>query len=154
MAFLGGPNASPLISLEQYNRQIVHLLQQILAEVQAIRLLVSRPVKMQIIFIGGIPNMPGTMTDVQSISAVISETDAAGQPVTFDPSKVTWTVGDPTIAQLTSNPDGSATFKALAVGTTQVSAADSSNGLSAQDTLTVTAAAATSLVIKFGTPQG
>lgn len=108
--------------------------------------------KLTITFTGGLPNMPGTMTDTQSIGASIAEQDGAGQPVTFDPAQITWTVGDPTIVALTQNPDGSASFKALAVGTTQVSVADAVSGLSAQDTLTVTAGAATALVIKFGTP--
>jgi len=98
-------------------------------------------------------SMPAQMTDTQSIGATISETDAAGQPVTINPATVAWSVNDPSIASLTQNPDGSATFKALAVGTTGVGVTDSSNGLSAQDTLTVTAGAATSLVIAFGQPS-
>lgn len=101
----------------------------------------------------GHTQMPAQMTDTQSIGATISETDAAGQPVTIDPAQVVWTVNDPSIAQLTQNPDGSATFKALAVGSTGVGVTDNSNGLSAQDTLTVTAGAATSLVIAFGQPS-
>ena len=127
-------------------------LKAILASLDAIRKVVCRAVKIEITFKGAKPGMPGQMTDTQSISATISETDAAGQPVTITPSTVTWSVGDATIAALTQNADGSATFKALAVGTTSVAVTDSSNGLSAQDTLTVTAGAATSLVIKFGTP--
>jgi len=97
--------------------------------------------------------MPAQLTDTQSIPATISETDAAGQPVTINPATVTWTVNDPTVVTLTQNADGSATFKAEKVGTTGVGVTDSSNGLSAQDTLTVTAGAATALVIAFGTPQ-
>lgn len=119
---------------------------------QILRLLSRKAVKLSITFTGGLPNMPGTMTDTQSISASIAEQDAAGQPVAVDPTKITWTVGDSTIADLTQNPDGSASFKALAVGSTQVSVADSASGLNAQDTLSVTAGAATALVIKFGTP--
>lgn len=115
-------------------------------------LLKPKPVKIRIHFHGGNPNMPGQMTDVQSITATIDELDAQQQPVTFDPTKVTWTIGDPTIATLTQQPDGSASFKALKVGVSPVGVSDSSNGLSAQDTLTVTADAATSLVIKFGVP--
>ena len=97
--------------------------------------------------------MPAQLTDTQSIPASISETDAAGQIVTINPATVTWTVNDPSIVALTQNSDGSATFKALAVGTSGVGVTDSSNGLSAQDTLTVTAGAATALVIAFGTPS-
>jgi len=101
----------------------------------------------------GITQMPAQLTDTQSIPASISETDAAGQIVTINPATVTWTVNNPSIVALTQNSDGSATFKALAVGTTGVGVTDSSNGLSAQDTLTVTAGAATSLVIAFGQPS-
>ena len=100
--------------------------------------------------------MPGTMTDTQSIDAFPSETDAAGNPVTIDPTKITWTVGDPTIASSTPKTDGSGgtNFKALGpLGTTQVAVSDSSNGLAAQDTLSVTSAGATALSIKFGTPS-
>lgn len=111
-----------------------------------------KPVKIIITFHGGNPKMPGQMTDVQTISATIDEVDAAGQPVNFDPTNVSWTVGDSTVATLTQNADGSATFTAVKPGTTPVGVSDKSNGLSAQDTITVTADAATSLVIKFGTP--
>ncbi len=98
--------------------------------------------------------MPGQMTDSQSVTAQIAESDAAGQPVTVaDPSKVAWTIADPTIADLTVDPaTGIATFKAKAVGTSGVGVTDGLNGLAAQDTLTVTSGPATSLLIKFGTP--
>ena len=129
-------------------RLILKMLAEILAELKRAR---PQSTKLTIQFEGAKPGMPGILTDTQSISASIAETDAAGQPVTIDPTKVTWTVGDPTISALTQNPDGSASFKALKVGTTSVGVTDSSNGLSAQDTLTVTAGAATTLTIAFGT---
>jgi hypothetical protein len=117
------------------------------------QLLTPKAVSAFIKFEGGLPNMPGQLTDVQSITAEIGELDAAGQPVPVaDPSKIAWTIGDPTIADLTVDASGVATFKAKAVGTSSVGVSDGSNGLSAQDALTVTAGAATSLVIKFGTP--
>lgn len=99
--------------------------------------------------------MPGQLTDVQSITAEIAELDAAGASVAIaDPAQVAWTIGDPTIADLAVDPaTGIATFKAKAVGQTSVGVVDGSNGLSAQDTLVVTADKATSLVIKFGTPS-
>ncbi len=99
--------------------------------------------------------MPGQMTDVQSVTAQIAEVDAASQPVSIaDPSQIAWTIADPTIADLTVDPaTGIATFKAKAVGTSSVGVTDGSNGLAAQDTLTVTSGPATSLLIKFGTPS-
>lgn len=113
----------------------------------------TRPVKLTIQFRNDKGEiMPGQMTDVQSLTASIDEVDADQQPVTIDPTKITWTIGDPTVATLTPNPDGSATFKALKVGSTPVGAADSSNGLAGQDTLTITSGPATTLVLKFGTP--
>ena len=98
--------------------------------------------------------MPGILTDAQSITAQIAEADAASQPVSIaDPSKVSWTISDPTIATLSVDPaTGIATFKAAGVGTATVGVTDGSNGLSAQDSLTVTSGPATSLTIKFGTP--
>jgi len=128
-------------------KQVIDLLKQILA-----RLTPQPATSITITFEGEKPGMPATMTDVQSVSATISEKDAAGQPVTFDPTQIRWTINDSLIAALTQNPDGSASFKALAVGTTTVGVSDTASGLSAQDTLTVTAGAATSLVISFGVP--
>lgn len=133
--------------------KVLHLLREILYQLRLLYKLLSTPTKLQITFEGEQPGMPASITDTQSISASISETDAAGQPVTIDPTQVAWSVGDPSIAELTQNADGSASFKALAVGQTQVAVTDKSNGLSAQDVLTVTSGPATSLVIKFGTPQ-
>lgn len=138
-----------------YGNDEAHILHELRLQtllLQRIVALLSKPVKAVITFKGEKPGMPGQMTDVQTISASVAEQDAAGQPVTIDPTKISWTVGDPTVASVATNPDGTAAFKALKVGQTSVAVTDSSNGLSAQDTLTVTAGAATSLVIKFGTP--
>ena len=104
--------------------------------------------------------MPLQMTDSQSVSATVSEVDAAGNPVTLDTTAntVTWAVSDPTILTLTQNPDGSAAFKAAGkLGDCQVSVQvvpndGSSAGLNAQDTVTIVAGAATALAIQFGTP--
>jgi len=133
---------------------VYELLSAILHELKAIRKVVCRPVEAKIHFAGEEIGMPGQMTDVQSVTAQIAETDAAGQPVTIaDSSKVTWTIADPSIADLTVDAaSGIATFKAKAVGTSSVGVTDGSNGLAAQDTLTVTSGPATSLLIKFGTP--
>lgn len=99
--------------------------------------------------------MSGQLTDAQSITAQTAELDVAQQPVAIqDPSKVAWTINDPTIATLTVDPaTGIATFKALKPGTTGVGVTDGSTGLSAQDTLVVTAGPATSLQIQFGVPS-
>ena len=97
-------------------------------------------------------NMPVSITSTQNVTASIAEDDANGNSVAFIPGNIKWTTQDPTIATVVENNDGSATFTGLKVGTTQVTVTDTSNSLSAQDVLTVTAAAATSLVIKFGTP--
>lgn len=130
--------------------------QKILVELQKIEedlaRLLPKAVKITIQFQGEQPGMAAQITDTQQITATIAELDAKGQPVAVDPTKVQWTVGDPTVASVQQNADGSATFTALKVGTTQVAVTDSSNGLSAQDTLTVTAGAATTLQIAFGTP--
>jgi hypothetical protein len=101
-------------------------------------------------FQGEPPGMPGLLTDIQSVTATVAEADSTGAPVTVDPTKLTWTVGDPTIASATPADDGSCVFKALKVGSTTVGVTDSASGLSGQDTLNVTASAATSLSIAFG----
>lgn len=92
------------------------------------------------------------ITDIQSVSATVAEVDAVGNPVPIDPSNPpVWAVADPAIVSVTTNADGSATFKALGpLGTTQVSV--TVGNLNAQDSITVVASAATTLSIKFGTP--
>lgn len=97
--------------------------------------------------------MPGTESDIQTIPCAAVETDAAGDPVTLNPANVVWAIDNPAIASLTQNPDGSATFKALAVGTANVTCTDNSETppLVGTDTLTVTAGPANKLVLQFGT---
>lgn len=109
------------------------------------------PKQMHIQFKGEQPDMPGTETDIQTIPATAFETDAAGAALTLNPANVTWAIADPTIATLTQNPDGSATFKALKVGDTTVTCTDNLAGITGSDTLSVTVSAATGLVIAFGT---
>lgn len=117
---------------------------------------VLRPTRINIVFSskGKILPMPVSLTDIQSVSASIDEADAAGNPVPVsDPTALAWTVSDATVVGLTVNTDGSVVLKGLKVGTSQVAVTDPANGLSAQDTITVTADVATALVIKFGTPS-
>lgn len=109
------------------------------------------PKVMHIQFKGEEPDMPGTETDIQTIPATAFETDAAGAPLTLNPANVTWAIADPTIATLTQNADGSATFKALKPGDTTVTCTDNLAGITGSDTLTVTTSAATGLAITFGT---
>jgi hypothetical protein len=131
---------------DRHIEKIISLLEQILSR------LTPKATKLTILFEGVQQGMPATLTDVQSVSASIVETDAAGSVVAFDPTKITWSVADATIVALTSNPDGTASFKALKVGSTTVTASDSGSGLSGSDTITVVSGAATTLVIKFGIP--
>jgi hypothetical protein len=58
-------------------------------------------------------HMPGKETDTQTVPCSEVETDAAGNPVVLNPANVKWAIDDPTIATLTQNSDGSATFKAV-----------------------------------------
>jgi hypothetical protein len=113
----------------------------------------DRPVKMELQFEGKEPNMPGIETDIQTIPCTEIETDAAGNPVTINPGNVTWAIDNPAIAALTQNSDGSATFKALTLGTANVSCTDNSvtPPVVGTDTLTVTAGPGTKLVLQFGT---
>jgi hypothetical protein len=140
-----------LTEVENHNRTF----EQLLNEVKQIRVaVVGRPTKLQLQFQGGLPGMPGQETDTQTIPCSAIETDADGQPVTLNPANVTWSIDNPAIAALTQNPDGSATFKALSVGTANVSCSDSSENppLVGTDTLTVTAGPANKLVLQFGAP--
>lgn len=129
------------------------MLDRIIAYDQQILKYLTQPVKMQLQFKGEQPGMPGQETDTQTIPCSALETDAAGQPVTLNPASVTWSIADPTVATLTQNVDGSATFKALKVGATTVSCTDTSvtPNLVGTDTLTVTAGPASTLVLQFGT---
>lgn len=112
------------------------------------------PVKLELQFEGEQLGMPGTETDTQTIPCSAMETDAAGNPVTLNPANVTWAIDNPAIASLTQNADGSATFKALTLGTANVTCTDNSvtPPLVGTDTLTVTAGPGAKLVLNFGTP--
>lgn len=108
--------------------------------------------KLQIQFEGETPGMPGQETDTQTIPATAIETDAAGNPVTLNPASVSWALDDQSIASMTQNPDGSATFKALKPGTANITVTDSSQTPPAvgTDTLTVTSSGPNKLSIQFG----
>ena len=105
--------------------------------------------------------MPGRETDTQTVACSEVETDAAGNPVTLDPTSVTWAISDATVATLTQNADGSATFKAVkpvapAVNprTANVTCTDSKTGVVGADTLEVDDSPTQpgKMVLTFGTP--
>jgi hypothetical protein len=106
-------------------------------------------------------SMPGKETDTQTIPCSEIETDAAGNPVTLDPTSVVWAIDDPSIATLTQNSDGSATFKAVkpvppAVNprTANVSCQDTKTGVTGTDQLEVDDSPTVpgKMILTFGTP--
>ena len=105
--------------------------------------------------------MPGKETDTQTIPCSEMETDGQGNPVTLNPANVQWAIDDPTIATLTQNADGSATFKAVkpvppAVNprTANVSCTDTKTGVVGTDTLEVDDSPTQpgKMVLTFGSP--
>jgi hypothetical protein len=66
------------------------------------------------------------------------ETKADGTTFTYDPTQIQWSVQDPTIVSFVQNSDGSAQFKPLAVGSTQVGVVDKATSASKTITATVT----------------
>ena len=105
--------------------------------------------------------MPGKETDTQTVACTEVETDGQGNPVTLNPANVVWAIDDPTIATLTQNPDGSATFKAVkpvppAVNprTANVTCTDTATGVVGKDTLEVDDSPTQpgKMTLVFGTP--
>lgn len=152
-------NLQPLVSLvDSINLQvqdIVSTQRDIMERVQAIRQTLGSlgTPTLQIQFEGESPMAPGQMSDTQTIQATAIETDAAGSPVTIDPANAAWGIDDPSIASLTQNSDGSATFKALKPGTATISLTDKGTNAAGTNTLTVTSAGPNQLTISFGNPQ-
>ncbi len=114
--------------------------------------------------------MPFQLTDGGAGSHLFlsaAETDAAGNPVTIDPTTISYGVSDPTAFTVTLNqttspvasPDvpgqmiapGGAEIAAIGtaghLGAFQVTGTDSSNNLNQQDTITVVSGTATSLTM-------
>lgn len=122
---------------------------------------VGVPVVEIIQFQGVQPNMPATITDIQTVAvAGIAATDAANEAVAVDTTKVTWSVGDPTLLTITL--DGTTglptfgfntgVFTGTLPATSQVSGLDTVNNLTSTDTITVNTSAATTEVIQFAPP--
>lgn len=96
--------------------------------------------------------MPVTLAVGQSVAATASESNAAGPVAITDAPQLAWTSSDPTIVAETTEADGSASFTAVAAGDVTVTVTDPANGLTATDTITVTASPATDIAIAFGSP--
>lgn len=105
---------------------------------------------------------PAKETDTQTIPCSEIETDAQGNPVTLNPANVLWKIDDPTIATLTQNSDGSATFKAVKPvapaknpRTANVSCTDTVTGVVGTDTLEVDDSPTQpgKMVLTFGSPS-
>lgn len=52
------------------------------------------------------------------------ETKADGTVFQFDPAQIVWSVQDPSVLSFTQNADGTAQFKPVGVGTTQIAVVD------------------------------
>lgn len=99
------------------------------------------------------------LTDIQSVSATVTEVDAKGNPVPLvDGATVAWSVSDPSVLSLSdpaANPVTIAAVGPLSAAGVQVAVTVTNpdgTTLNAQDTVTVVASAATGLGIQFGTP--
>jgi hypothetical protein len=134
-----------------------------------------KPVKLIMLFDGkDLQGMPIQLTDSGAGSSTIvtpAETDAAGNPVTVDPTKMTYGVSDPTAFTVTANnttspvsgtdgagnpvtiPPGGCQYKAIGTaghtGSFQATSQDTANSLNAQDTITVVPGKATALTMNF-----
>lgn len=99
----------------------------------------------------------GSETDIQTIPCTEVETDADGNAVTLNPANVTWAIDDVTIATMTQNSDGSATFQAVKPvppatnpRTANITCTDTVTGVVGTGTLTVTTAPGGNMVLTFG----
>lgn len=121
----------------------LHVLREILEEIKEFRVEIKKlfPSKMEIVFIKGDKMSAAAVTlnlepTPQTTNATVVET-VNGQPYTPVPGDLTWSVQDATIASMVQNPDGSATFTAVAVGVTMCGCVDKTTGNSGTGTITV-----------------
>jgi hypothetical protein len=140
-------------NLEEQVNKIMSTQRDVLTMLRLIAVTLGVKTELQIQFEGEQAMTPGQMSDTQTIQATAIETDAAGNPVTIDPANAAWGIDDSSIASLTQNPDGSATFKALKPGTATISLTDKATGAAGTNTLSVTSAGPNTLTISFGDPQ-
>jgi len=138
-------------------------LKHIISELNAIKLVlgIGVPVVEYIQFENQGENMPASITDIQTVAvASVNAVDAAGEPVPVDTTKITWTVGDPTLLTITLDPTtglptfgfNQGVFTGTLPATSQVTGQDTVNNLTSQDTVTVNLSAATSETISFAPP--
>jgi len=134
-------------------RQEVKLLKEILEEIRKIHKLLF-PSNLTIVFKGATMSSSAVtlllQPTPQSVQASVQEV-FQGKPYTPNPTDLTWSVQDPSIVSLVTNPDGTAVFTALAVGVTQVGCSDTTTKLSGVGTVTVVLTA-DGLSIVFGQP--
>jgi hypothetical protein len=149
-------------------------LQELIDEVRQIRIFLEngpkKPGKMELHFGQSVNQidpdvqeefkMPGKETDTQTVPCSEVETDGQGNAVVLNPANVVWAIDDTTIATLTQNADGSATFKAVkpvppAVNprTAHVTCTDTVTGTVGADTLEVDDSPTVpgKMVLTFGT---
>lgn len=162
-------NTQALIALALPLNNLVSVLTRIETDLN------PKPVRLVMLFDGKeLHGMPIQLTDAGAGSSTIvtpSETDAAGNPVTVDPTAITYGVSDPTAFTLTPNnttspisgtdgagnavtiPPGGCQYKAIGTtghtGQFQATSQDTANSLNAQDTITVVAGKATVLTMQF-----
>jgi hypothetical protein len=101
--------------------------------------------------------MPSNLPDNLHISSAPQEFDASGNPIPIVPANIAWSL-DASGGQFVSfvqNPDGSATWTPIKIGSAQATVKDTKFNLSFTDTLTVIPGAGdpTMLTIVWGTPS-
>jgi hypothetical protein len=122
--------------------------------------LLDVPISIQIQFEGQEIGMPVTINNDATASVIGTpvELNAAGSPVAIVPANIQWSMQTPGIAAMVQNPDGTATFTPVAVGSVTVGVVDTVANLSSTDVVTVQAAGGgggtgpTSLSIQWGNP--
>lgn len=80
------------------------------------------------------------LTPTAGALGVPVETKADGSVFAFDPAQIKWSIQDGSIVSFVQNADGTAQFKPLAVGSTQIGVVDTATGASKVVLATVTAA--------------
>ena len=145
--------ANPRQHHHHHHKDCQKLLLEILSDIREIKreLGLDRPTHIHSHF-EGVP-MPVSLTVGQTVIETISESNAAG-PVPVVGADITVVSSDPAVATVVDNGDGTATWTAVAVGTTTSTYSDTVFGLSGTDTVTVTAAipVPTEIESTFGTP--
>jgi hypothetical protein len=96
--------------------------------------------------------MPVTLEVGQSVLDTVTESNAAGA-VPVIGADITFTTAEPNIVSVVNHGDGTATWKALAVGVATITNADIKFNLSLTDTITVIPIPPTVISHSFGNPS-